>query len=143
MADVTKITYYLTTSEYINTIDVALGNLIFCEDTKRVYFDGDNGRVSYDSLLVFETDADRHAYAHPMDGFYFVEETKIMWRYSNGEWTAITEPPTNNVIFIPKSELPTKGEFATLYICDTEMFIWSPTENKYIPMNADSIWHEV
>lgn len=135
------ITYYLTDSAHINSIDVNLGNLLFSEDTKRIYFDGNLGRICYDSIIVFETDLDRFNYPNPMDGFYFVSETKVLWRYENDEWTSITEPPTNNVIFIPKSELPIPGEFATLYICDTEMFIWK--NNEYIPMNADSVWKEV
>lgn len=138
-----NVTYYLTDAAHLDSIDIAQGNLLFCEDTKRIYFDNEDRRVCYDSIMVFATDADRMLFANPMDGFYFVSETKILWRYENNTWTALTTPPTNNVIFIPKSELPTPGAFATLYICDTEMFIWSPTENKYIPMNADSIWHEV
>lgn len=138
-----SITYYLTDAEHMGSISVSPGNLIFCEDTKRIYLDGKSGRVSYDSLIVFDTEADRLAYANPIEGFYFVEETKVMWRYSGETWTSITESPTNNVVFIPKSELPIPGKVDTLYICDTEMFIWSPTENKYHSMNNDSVWHEV
>lgn len=137
------ITYYLTNSEHIDEINVNLGNLLFCEDTKRIYLDGEAGRICYDSIMVFETDADRSNFLYPSDGFYFVSETKVLWRYEDNEWTSITEPPTNNVVFIPKEELPTEGEFAVLYVCGTEMFVWSPTENRYISMNADSYWHEV
>lgn len=137
------ITFYLTNSEQINSIDVSLGNLLFCEDTKRIYLDGTENRVCYDSIMIFETDLDRFNFPNPPNGFYFVSETKVLWRYEDDEWTSITEPPTNNVVFIPKSELPPEGEYAVLYVCGTEMFIWSPTENQYIPMNADSYWHEV
>lgn len=135
------VTYYLTNSEHINDIDVTLGNLIFSEDNNRIYFDGNMGRVCYDSIMVFATEAERYNYPVPLEGFYFVSETKILWRYEDNAWTAITEPPTNNVVFIPKSELPTEGAFATLYVCGTEMYVW--VDNQYVPMNADSIWREV
>lgn len=138
-----RITYYLTDSSHLSEIEVTAGNLLFCEDVKRIYLDGNNGRVCYDSIMIFETDADRISYTSPIEGFYFVEETKIMWRYSNEEWIAITEPPTNNVIFIPYSELPEEGQYAVLYVCDKEFYIWNPTEMKYEKMNSDSVWHEV
>lgn len=137
------ITYFLTNSSHINDIEVKLGNLIFSEDEKRIYLDGSSGRVCYDSIMVFETDSDRINYASPSDGFYFVSETKILWRYEDNTWTSITEPPTNNVVFIPKSELPPEGQVAVLYVCDTEMYTWSPIENQYVAMTADSVWREV
>ncbi len=139
-----KITYYLLpSSSKLNEVDYQLGNLIFCEDIKRIYLDGVYGRVSYDSIVVFETDAERILYEHPFEGFYFVEETKTLWRYYEEEWTNITEPPESNVVFIPKSELPPEGEFAVLYVCDTEQYVWNPTTHAYDQINAEAVWHEV
>lgn len=136
-------TYYLTPSEKFNQIDYQLGNIIFVEDLHRLYFDGMNGRVCYDSIVIFDTEAQRHEYEHPFEGFYFVEETKTLWRYYEDEWTNITEPPSSNVVFIPESELPDEGEFAVLYVCDTKMFIWDVNTHRYVGMNTESIWHEV
>lgn len=138
-----EIRFFLTNSEHIGEIEVAIGNLIFSEDDKKIYLDGGSGRICYDSIIVFALDSDRYYYQNPIDGFYFVEETKVLWRYSNGEWTAITDPPVNNVVFIPYSELPPEGDFAVLYICDKEFYIWNPTTQQYEEMNAESIWHEV
>ena len=138
-----KITYYLTNSEHISEIDVSVGNLLYCEDTKRIYLDGQNGRVCYDSIMVFELDSERELYQNPTEGFYFVEETHILWRYANDEWVEVTAPPSSNVVFIPKSELPAEGESEVLYVCDQEMFTWDADGNEYLSMNADSVWHEV
>lgn len=137
------ITYFLTDSSHIAEIEVKLGNLIFSEDDKKIFLDGNNGRVCYDSIMVFDTDAERLSYANPLDGFYFVSETKILWRYDDNTWTSITEPPKNNVVFIPKSELPIQGESSILYVCGTEMFTWSQEDNEYLPMEADVYWKEV
>jgi hypothetical protein len=136
-----KITYYLTDTSHLDSIEVNAGNLLFCEDTRVIYLDGENGRVAYDSIMVFETDEDRFIYPNPQVGFYYVEETKVLWRYDGAEWKSITEPPTHNVVFIPKSELPAQGEFAVLYICDNEMFVW--LDDQYVSLNSESVWHEV
>lgn len=136
-------TFYLTPSEKFNQIDYQLGNIIFVEDLHRLYLDGVYGRVCYDSIVIFSTDLERYEYEHPFEGFYFVEETKTLWRYYEDEWTSLTEPPTNNVVFVPKSELPQEGQFAVLYICDREMYVWDTNQHRYVGITAESIWHEV
>jgi hypothetical protein len=105
--------------------------------------DGMYGRVCYDSIVIFDTELELYEYEHPFEGFYFVEETKTLWRYYEEEWTSLTEPPTSNVVFVPKSELPDEGEFAVLYVCDTEMYVWDIDKHDYVGINTESIWHEV
>ena len=63
-----RVTYYLTDSYNLDSIEVKQGNLIFCENTKTIYLDGPNGRVAYDSIMVFETDADRYSMVSPERG---------------------------------------------------------------------------
>lgn len=138
-----KFTYYIMPSEKLGQVDYEFGNIIYCEDLHRIYLDGIYGRVCYDSLMTFDTEYDRMTHENTFEGFYFVEETKTLWRYYDEEWTAITAPPSNNVIFIPKSELPEEGEYAVLYVCGDEMLTWDPVEGKYNSMTAESVWHEV
>ena len=137
--------YYAIPSSKLNEVDYEFGNLIFCEDLHRIYLDGVYGRVCYDSIYVFSTELERYEFEHPFEGFYFVEETKTLWRYYEEEWTAITEPSIENVKFIPFSELPIEGEYAVLYICEDteEQYIWK--DNEYVKLNssAETIWHEV
>lgn len=139
-----KVTYYLTNSYNLNNIEVKPGNLIFCENTKTIYLDSASGRIAYDSITVFETDADRYNLVAPERGFYYVEETKVLWRYDEYNWSPLTEPPTNNVVFIPKNELPQEGEPAVLYICGKDFYIWNIEEHQYEKMNASEIiWNEI
>lgn len=138
-----SITYYLLpSSSKINEIEFAVGNLIFCEDMHRIYLDGLYKRVCYDCIVVFDTEAERIEYASPSEGFYFVEESKTLWRYKSG-WTSIAAPEDSNLVFIPKSELPVEGKVNVLYVCGTEQYIWSPTENKYLACNSEAIWNDV
>lgn len=132
--------FYLTNSANINDIDVELGNLIFCEDTRRVYFDNENGRVCYDSIAIFETQDEMFSFKYPTDGFYFVEETKVLWRYYNGSWIAITDPPINNVRFIPESDLPGEGDFEVLYVCGNKIFVWG--DGEYQQISAPPVWQD-
>lgn len=134
-------TYYLTDSANIANIEVSVGNLLFCEDTKRIYFDGTNGRICYDSIMVFQTIEEMLAYDNPYIGFYFVESEKTLWRYDGDGWIAITEPPKNVIMFIPESDLPEEGESEVLYVCGTKLFIWE--DEQYKQINADSVWQEV
>lgn len=136
-----RTTYYLTDSANIDGIEVSIGNLLLCEDTKRIYFDGENGRVCYDSIMVFPTTETMIAYENPVEGFYFVEESKTLWRYDEDGWVALTEPPMNVIRFIPESDLPEEGEIEILYVCGTKLFIWE--DGQYKQINADSIWQEV
>lgn len=138
-----KFTYYLAPSDKLDLIEYKVGNLIFVDDLHRIYLDGISGRVSYDAIKVFATDAERIAYENPLEGFYFVEDTKCLWRYYESTWSAITAPPSGSVIFIPKSDLPPEGQTDVLYVCDTEMFVWDENQHLYASVGGDVVWQEV
>ena len=138
-----KTKYHITPSSKLNEIDYELGNLIFVEDLHRIYYDGFLGRVCYDSLVQLDYENEREEIEHPFEGFYFVEETKTLWRYYDEEWTIIAKP-SGTIRFIDKADLPAEGEAETLYVCGTEMFIWDAVNNKYATTSSSDIaWEDI
>lgn len=138
MAD---IIHYLTNSANLDSIPVATGNLIFCEDSKKVYFDGASGRVCYDSIIIFETEEQRLDCLTPFESFYYVQDSNMLWRYDEYGWHCLTESFSQNVEFIDKEYLPEEGEYEILYVCGDEEYVWQ--DGHYVQMTADSKWREV
>lgn len=139
MADVI---HYLTNSQNIDSIPIKTGNLIFCEDSKKIYFDGTSGRVCYDSIVILETEDSRLEIEDPFISFYYVQDSNKLWRYDEYGWHCLNEDSlTQNVEFIEKEYLPEEGEYEILYVCGDEQYIWK--DGQYIQITAESKWHDV
>ncbi len=87
-ADIVK--FYTTVASKLSQLEVRNGNLIFTSDTKQIYLDIHGNRLGYNCIQVFATDTERSALLAPIEGFYFVEETGVMWRYKE-KWVQISD----------------------------------------------------
>lgn len=131
--------FIVASADKVPDIDVNFGNLIYCEELRKIYLDGINGRQCYDGVSILLTDAERETIFEPPEGgFYFVEETKTLWRLYDGEWTSINSS-SGGVIFV--SELPPVGEPERLYVKETEAYVW--LNNEYEPITSENVWREV
>lgn len=122
-----------TKSSRIKDLVIKNGQLIFIQDLGRIAFDFNNTRVFYNQITELNTDSERLALDSPLDGYYFVIDTAVLWYYDNG-WLQITEKP-DEVIFIGV-ELPELGQAKEnmLYInkAEREIAIFDSTLNDYI-----------
>ena len=75
--------FIATTSNKMSTITVKSGQLIFSRDDRVIYLDSDIGRTKFDTIITLVTEQQRKALVNQIEGYYFVEETSIFWRYSN------------------------------------------------------------
>lgn len=130
--------------KFVSTVDSKLsqltienGQLIFASDTRRIYLDFNNIRTEYSQFIILGKESDRVNYLTPITAFYFVKETKVFWRYENGEWIQLTSPPKETVVFINYSDLPETGEEKVLYITETQSYIWNGSE--YIRLGTQ-VW---
>lgn len=130
--------------KFVSTVDSKLsqltienGQLIFASDTRRIYLDFNNIRTEYSQIILLAKESDRTNYLSPITAFYFVKETKVFWRYENGEWIQLTSPPKETVVFINYSDLPETGEEKVLYITETQSYIWNGSE--YIRLGTQ-VW---
>lgn len=135
MADTTNtkavMSLVATSSSRIRELPIKNGQLVFVQDLGRIAFDYNNKRVFYNQIVELETEAERLALDNPLNGYYFVIGSGVLWLYKN-DWIQITEKP-ENVLFIDV-ELPQLGQEDKLYINKAEQYIsvWDDEINKYI-----------
>lgn len=125
-----------TTSDRLGQLSVDYGQLIFVRDTRELYFDHQQGRISYSQIIILETEEQRANMRSPVNGFYFVKNTGVIWRYDNG-WISITNPPSELIEFLPKNSFPQIGKENVLYIDGIKIYRW--LESEYVEMGVP-IW---
>ena len=135
MADTTKnvLSLIATKSSKIKDLIIKNGQLIFIQDSGRIAFDFNNKRVFYNQIVEIDTDSERLTLNSPMNGYYFVIDTAVLWFYQDG-WVQITEKP-KEVIFIGV-EFPALGQANKLYANTTEgaenISVWDDELGAYI-----------
>ena len=133
MADKTKNVLKLvaTTSAKIRNLTIENGQLVFLYDIGRIAFDYKGKRVFYNQIVELQTDAERLALENPLDGYYFIIGSGILWSYKSG-WIQITGKP-EGIEFIDV-ELPELGQENKLYVNKTEqnISVWDDEKGDYI-----------
>lgn len=131
---------YSTTASRLSSLQVADGQLIFVKDTKRIYLDLNGIRLEYSDITVFETDSARVNTLAPVEGFYFVEETGITWRYKGG-WKQITPDNLEPLFFgLTVEDFPSTGNPKTLYIADEAVYKWDTVSSSYYMVSTKQVW---
>lgn len=128
-----------TTDSKLNALGVRNGQLIFVKDTHRILLDINNKRTSYDQIITINTESERSSLLAPVDGFYFVMDTVILWRYS-GEWIQITSHPANHIVQTDSiTGFPLIGNENLNYIDKSEnaMYRWDNEDLKYYCIGRD------
>ena len=128
-----SIKYYCTTLAKLNDIPVEVGNLIFCEDARKIYLDTANGRTAYEQIMCLSDDATRIAMTRNLvDGFYFVLSTNVLWRLDNITWLQITEKPAEMVVYGTLSSFPRPGKQGVIYMTDKHLYHWDVDTLMYV-----------
>lgn len=127
--------FIATTSDKMDSIDITSGQLIFSRDDRVIYLDSDV-RTSFQQFITVVNEQTRQELASPVNGFYFIEDTKTFWRYNNSEWEQITSSPKESLVFAARADFPATGEENVLYVDEQMIYTWNSTENDYIEMNA-------
>lgn len=130
----------------ISTIDSKLssleqkdGQLIFCKDTRRILLDLNGVRTAYEQITTINTESQRTEMLAPIDGFYFILDTHVLWRYSS-EWIQITSQPAE-IVYISDTYLdfPSIGNKKQIYI-DTgnnATYRWDDIATEYFCIGRD------
>ena len=137
MADTTNTKSVLklvaTTSEKIRELTIKNGQLVFLYDIGRIALDYKGTRTFYNQIVEIESETTRQELVSPLNGYYFVVDTGILWRYKD-EWIQITGVP-DEVVFIGV-ELPTLGQANKLYANTTEgsenISVWNEELGCYV-----------
>lgn len=128
--------FITTVNSKLSQLEVVNGQLIFVSDTQRIYLDFNNTRTEYSQIIVLRNE-DQRLDINPVEGFYFVLDTNILWRYESG-WIQLTTPPKENVVFINYEDLPEEGMEQVLYITENNFLTWNGEE--YIERGTTLLW---
>jgi hypothetical protein len=113
--------FVYTTSAKLNKLPVEDGQIIFAPDMNTICLDMSGNRFYYQTIKTFETDEQRAATPFPIQGFYFVEETQVIWRWC-GKWIQITADPNPIVGGETEEDFPEQGKKNSLYYTDDGIF---------------------
>lgn len=133
--------FIATTSDKMDDIDIVSGQLIFSRDDRVIYLDTDV-RTSFQQIITVVNEQTRQELVSPVNGFYFIEDTKTLWRYNNSQWQQVTEPPKENLVFAEKNNFPIKGQENVLYVDKNTIYTWDSENNVYIEVGA-LIWESI
>ena len=120
-----------TSSSRIRDLIIRDNQLIFVRDKGRIAFDSQGKRVFYNQIVEVETEAERLALVNPIEGYYFVLSSGILYHYKNG-WIQITEKPESFLCI--DVELPQLGQENKLYInkAEQDISVWDDETDEYI-----------
>lgn len=76
--------YIVTNRNKLDSIEVASGQLIFVRDDRVIYLDSDV-RTPFTQMIYLTTEEQRQNLKSALKGFYFVEETSILWFFTPGK----------------------------------------------------------
>lgn len=130
---------YNTLQSKLSQLPVSEGNLIFVTDTRTIYLDINGNRLAYHDITVLSQESDRTSILAPVEGFYYVEETDIFWRYKGG-WKQITPDNLNPLFFGAYEDFPPTGKDNILYISDDATYKWDSLTSQYICIANKTEW---
>ena len=134
-----------TTSKKINELAIADGQIIFCPDDNIIALDMKSQRFTYKTIKTFNTDAERVNAVFAAPGFYYVEETNIIWRLTNANvWRQVTPTRVSPIIYGETEEVfPSIGEEGVLYHTDKGIYNWKPQLNTYNLIANANTWEGI
>lgn len=132
--------FYTTISSRLSDIPVVDGQLIFVNDVGVIYLDFNGIRVPYNLIKTLATENERQQLSNPEEGWYFVEETCVLWKYSQ-KWYQVTSSNNDNIIFAGNyDDLPPKGKENILYVTEDANYIWRDSLNDYLMTANKTEW---
>lgn len=140
MAGIVK--FYYTINSKLSSLPIVDGQIIFVSDTKKFYLDMNGLRLGYSDIQVLAAESDRTSILAPTEGFYFVDETNVLWRYKGG-WKQVTPTNTAPVIFLEYEDFPPTGKENTLYVTSDATYKWDVLTSTYICIANKTEWKEL
>jgi len=131
---------YCTTSSRLPDLAVSNGNMIFVSDMQTLYLDFNGSRIPYNGVKTFLTEGERIGLLSPAEGWYYVEETSVVWRYKDKIWTQITPSDIEPIYFGGESTFPREGVPNKLYVAEDCIYKWDSTTQKYVVVANSTAW---
>ena len=140
------IKFIVTTQKKLQDLPITSGQLIFVTDEQSIYLDT-NIRTAFKQIIKLPTEQFRKDMISPVDTFYFVDETKVLWQYENDEWFQLTNSPKENIIFADEGDFPDVGTEGILYVTEDSIYRWNNNTNQYTMLGGNNssslIWEDI
>ena len=127
-----------TNKATLQNSNVENGHIYFVQDTKDLFYDYDTQRIQVTDILVLNKEADRtNILFTPLNKFYFVLETSVLWFYKDGNWYDVSKMGNDDAILSlleDKQDKLIAGENVTIegnVISATIPSVASPAFNVY------------
>ena len=136
MADAILKAVYTVNSK-LKDLPIENGQLIFISDLNEIHLDFNNKRTVFNQIKVLENESERISISDPVELFYLVKDTGVLWRYAGGDWIQLTTNPAINIVYEnDKSSFPLKGKGDVLYISTSENLIYRWDNSEYKAMGV-------
>ena len=132
--------FYHTKQSKLSSLPVRDGNLVFVTDTKKMYLDINGNRLPYVDIQILFQETDRTSILAPIEGFYYVEETNVLWRYK-GSWKQVTPDNMTPLFFGDYDSFPEQGHSGTLYVSDNATYKWDSVKLQYVCVANKTEWN--
>lgn len=135
---------YYTTPERLESLPVTNGNIIFVPDGNMVCLDFKDTRFTYQTIKVFATEEERRNTPFLNDGFYFVAETNVVWRWTGDSWKKVTPSNLQPTFYGETKDLfPEEGNTDSLYFTDDGIYNWKAQFNEYNLIANANTWESI
>ena len=134
--------YIVTNANKLKDIEIISGQLIFVRDERVIYLDSDV-RTPFSQMIYISTEVQRQAISSPLKGFYFVEETSVLWHFDKTKgWEQMTSAPDERLVFDNYDNFPAKGKAGVLYCAPEAIYQWNTSLSSYIKM-GEQVWENI
>ena len=134
--------FIVTNAKKLNDIEIVSGQLIFVRDERIIYLDSDI-RTPFTQMIYVSTEVQRQAISSPLKGFYFVEETSVLWHFDKTKgWEQITSAPDERLVFDTCDNFPAQGKTGVLYCAPEAIYQWNTSLSSYVKM-GEQVWENI
>ena len=96
-----------TIKSNLDKVPIVDGQWIIVTDTFQQFMDIGKSRIEINEIIILDTESQRINLLTPINKFYFVKESGMLWFYSSG-WIPLTVNSTG-ISFSPPSDIDPKS----------------------------------
>lgn len=132
--------FIATTKEKLGSIPITDGQMIFSRDEQVIYLDSESNRNAFKNILTIDTEANRTETVAIEGCFYYVEDSKLLYRYKDSQWNCLNP---SEIIFNNREQFPEKGDTARIYVSENAIYKWNGETSDYIKIGSGDIMNEL
>lgn len=132
--------FIATNQNKLVEIPVKDGQVIFARDEQIIYLDSNSKRYSFKNILTIDTEANRETTIALEGCFYYVEDSKLIYRYKDAQWNCLN---SSEIIFNDRESFPEQGDATKLYVSENAIYKWDSVSNDYIKVGSGNIMEEL